>query len=45
MVTRTNTLMTRADNNGVIKSVAVPEARLEFPTDGKGRLWMHFLTA
>ena len=42
MVTRTNTLMTRADKNVGIKSVAVPEARLEFPTDGKGRFWIHF---
>lgn len=40
-VTRTNTIMTRADDFG-IKSVAVPEARLEFPTDGKGRFWIHF---
>jgi adenylate cyclase len=40
-VTRTNTIMTRADESG-IKSVSVPEARLEFPTDGNGRFWIHF---
>jgi adenylate cyclase len=40
-VTRTNTIMTRADDAG-IKSVAVPEARMEFPTDRNGRFWIHF---
>jgi adenylate cyclase len=40
-VTRTNTIMTRADAAG-IRSVAVPEARLEFPTDRNGRFWIHF---
>jgi adenylate cyclase len=41
VVTRTNTIMTRADTAG-IRSVAVPEARLEFPTDRNGRFWLHF---
>ena len=41
VATGTNTIMTRADTAG-IKSVAVPEARLEFPTDRNGRLWLHF---
>jgi adenylate cyclase len=41
VVTGTNTVMIRMDQN-VIKSISVPEARLEFPTDTAGRLWIHF---
>jgi adenylate cyclase len=41
VVTGTNTIMIRMDQD-VIKSVSVPEARLEFPTDDNGRLWIHF---
>jgi len=41
VVTGTNTIMIRMDQN-VIKSISVPEARVEFPTDISGRLWLHF---
>jgi adenylate cyclase len=43
VVTGTNTVMIRMDQTQqVIKSISVPEARLEFPTDASGRLWIHF---
>jgi adenylate cyclase len=41
VATGTNTIMIRMDQN-IIKSISVPEARVEFPTDISGRLWLHF---